>query len=115
MSLSIFIPRLYPTAICDVDYRVEDNGTGAKIVLWNVVKLGPQPTTETVLVNGAAAPLSSEENMRLRLEQAITYLKNLPNPLNPDGSIATPLTANQVTKSIWAIRRVLKALAMGEI
>lgn len=44
------IKRLYPQSIDNVDFILQDDGSGVFIALWNEAKLGPVPT-KAMLVN----------------------------------------------------------------
>ena len=60
MNISQIIQFIYPEAISDVDYRVEDNGTGQKITMWNLVD--PQPTQAELEAAWPATQVMLEKN-----------------------------------------------------
>lgn len=47
VTLSDAIAALYPAAIPNTDYRVEDDGTGPRLAHWSP-DLGPEPTAEAI-------------------------------------------------------------------
>ena len=55
MDLGSVIEALYPSADGRTDYRVTDDGTGARIEHWNEAKLGPRPTAEQLASGETAA------------------------------------------------------------
>ena len=42
------IMHLHPTAIVEVDFKLENDGSGDALVYWNVLKLGAQPTLASI-------------------------------------------------------------------
>ena len=40
--------HLHPTAIVEVDFKLENDGSGDALVYWNVLKLGAQPTLASI-------------------------------------------------------------------
>jgi hypothetical protein len=53
------IRYLYPTAIINVDFTLQDNGAGPFISSWNVAKLGTQPTATKLASAQPAADLAA--------------------------------------------------------
>jgi hypothetical protein len=53
------IRYLYPTAIVNVDFTLQDNGAGPFISIWNVAKLGTQPTATKLASAQPAADLAA--------------------------------------------------------
>lgn len=54
-----------PDAVPDVDYRLQDDGSGQFIAHWNSAKLGPKPRIDQ-LPDGSAQQAEDEEDRRAR-------------------------------------------------
>jgi len=52
------ITYLYPNAVINEDFTLQDDGQGAFISYWNITKLGVQPTTTALSNADVAATLS---------------------------------------------------------
>jgi len=72
MNISQAIQRIYPEADPMKDYRVEDDGSGAKIKIWNIKdasgSIVPRPTQKEL--DSAYKDFKSEENIKKEKETA---------------------------------------------
>ena len=65
------ITYLYPNAVINEDFKLQDDGQGAFISYWNAAKLGVQPTTTALSNADVAATLSiTKANQKSLIETA---------------------------------------------
>jgi hypothetical protein len=97
---------LYPNAVPDVDFRIEDhsNDLGPQITLWNETAIGgPQPTEQELQdASDAAEALQTQENSR-KVSDKINFD-------NIDYASISTMNTNQLRGVVQAMYKIVHRL-----